>query len=324
MATPADQLDELIATTLEAIRPELSDNVTNDLPLLAFLNMKSKVGLDGGRTIVRPLMYALNDTVASYTGYDTADMTAQGGIGEAIYEWKNLFGSVVISGEEVRKNSGRAAIIKLLGAKVEQLKLSVEDEFNAQLHGDGTGNSSKDFMGLKGLVDNDSVLGGIDPATETWWKSDVRTTALDLTVPEGVTTGLNNMFNSLAIKKSRPTIELTTQDNFEAYEGLAVEKIRYTNTRMADLGFEAIAHKTAEVVFDADTPNDAADSVDGGYWYFINSDFVEFVQHPAAWFTMTDFVRPHNQDAKAALILCMGNLVTSNRRAHGVFRRTIV
>lgn len=322
MATPADQLDQLIATTFQKVQPSLADNITVDLPLLAFLDSKSKVTFDGGREIVEPLMYALNDTVASYAGYDTFDTTAQGGIGEAIYDWRNLGGSVVLDGETIRKNSGVEAFIKLLSTKVEQLRLSTDDALNAMLHGDGTGNSNKDMLGLRAIVAATGTLGGIDSSTETWWKSRVNAGPVDLTVAAGVSE-LNNMYNGLAIQKSKPDLELTTQANFEAYEDLATEKIRYTSTRMADLGFEAIAHKRAEVVFDADTYSDGS-AGDGGYWYFINSQFLKFVRHSDAWLSLTEFVRPYNQDAKVALIISMGNLVTNNRRAHGVITNTTV
>lgn len=321
MATPSDQLDQLIATTFESVRPALADNITVDLPLLAFLDSKAKVTVDGGRSIVRPLMYALNDTVKSYDGYDLFDTTAQGGIGEAIYPWKNMVGTVTISGDEIRKNSGKPAFISLMASKAEQLRLSIDDVFNSMLHGDGTGNSGKDFLGLKAVVRATGTLGGIDPTTETFWKAKEVAGPVDLTTAAGIAS-LNNVFNSLAVQKSRPDIELTTQLNFEAYEALATEKVRYTSVRMADLGFEALAHKTAEVVFDADTPNDLGTANDGGYWYFLNSRFLEFVRHADSWLTPTDFVRPYNQDAKVMSVISTGNLITSNRRANGVILET--
>jgi hypothetical protein len=322
MATPSSQLDQLIATTFENVRPALADNITVDLPLLAFLNSKGKVNVDGGRNIVRPLMYALNSTVQSFSGYDQFDTTAQGGIGEAVYGWRNLVGTVTISGDEIRKNSGKSAFISLMASKAEQLRLSIDDEFNAQLHGDGTGNSNKDFLGLRAIVSASGILGGIDPSDAPFWKARVEAGPVDLTVETGVD-ALNHMFNSLAIQKSRPDLELTTQANFEAYESLASEKVRYTSMKMADLGFEALAHKTAEVVFDADTYSDGSAN-DGGYWYFLNSQFLEFVQHSDCWLSPTEFVRPYNQDAKVMSVLSSGNLITSNRRAQGVITNTVV
>jgi hypothetical protein len=44
---------------------------------------------------------------------------------------------------------------------------------------------------------------------------------------------------------------------------------------------------------------------------------LELVQHADSWLSLTEFQRPYNQDAKVALILSMGNLITDSRRSHG-------
>lgn len=309
MATPAAQLDQLIATTFQKVKPVLADQVTKETALLAALGSKSRITVDGGIDIRRPVMFDLNDTTGSYDGYDTIDVTPQDGFGYAVYSWKQYAGSVTISGKEERINSGAPAFIKLLSAKFDQLRLSFEKDMNTMLWGDGTGNASKDFLGLQAIVGNTGTLGGIDSATETWWKSYVDATAVSLATVAGVSY-LNTALNTLRINKSRPDFEFTTQANFESYEDLAVPNIRFQDLKMADLGFEAVAHKTAEVIYEPDVP--------ANRWYFVNSKHLEYVQHADAWMKMLDFVRPANQDAKTALVISQGNLITDVRRAHGV------
>ena len=338
MSIYADQFDVLVATTLDAVRPVLRDQISNENALLAWLNSKARVTLDGGSVIRRPLLYAFNDTVSSYSGYDLIDTTPQEGLGWAEYEWRQHAGSFVISGEEIRKNSGSRQLISLVQSKIDQLKLSVADDLNAMLWSDGQGNGGKDMLGIKALVGDDTAngtagtdvhVGGIDAATYTWWRSVVKSTPVDLTDPAGVAS-LNNVYNTIRVNRSKVDVEFTTQANFEAYEAMAVPNIRFTNLRAADLGFETIAHKTAEVIFEPDVPS-SGDSSDGahtfaggGGWFFLNSDRLEFVQHEDAWLTMTDMQRPYNQDAKVALILSMGNLITDSRRSHGVIFETVV
>lgn len=308
MATAAAQLDELIATTFDKVRPVLADQITTEVPLLAALNSKMKVTEDGGKRIVRPVLFAFNDTVGSYDGYDLIDTTPQDGFGDAIYEWKQYAGSVTIDGRTELLNAGSARIIGILQAKIEQLRVSMEEDLGTMLWGAGTGNGGKDFLGVQAIVAATGVLGGIDPATETWWKSRVVASA-DLSTIDGVKS-LNSVLNSLRIAKSRPDFEFTDQTSYEAYEGLAAPNIRFQDLKMADLGFETVAHKTAEVMFDNDTP--------AGKWYFINSKYLEFVRHSQRWLDMGPFKSPVNQDAKTALVLSMGELVTDVRRAHGV------
>lgn len=321
MSIYSDQFDVLVTTTLDQVRPVLRDQISNYNALTAWLNMKSRVTVDGGTVIRRPLMFAFNDTVSSYSGYDLIDTTPQEGFGWAEYEWRQHAGSVTISGEEVKKNSGAKQLINLLQAKVDQLKLSIADDMNAMLWSDGTGNNSKDMLGLQAIVSDSVTLAGIAPGTYTWWKSVVEAGPADLTDVSGVET-LNDVYNTIRVNRSKVDVEFTTQDNFQAYEALAVPNIRFQDLKAADLGFETIAHKGAEVIFEPDVP--APGGSGGGYWYFLNSDRLEFVQHANSWLDPTDFVRPYNQDAKTALILSMGNLITDERRAHGVITSTTV
>jgi hypothetical protein len=305
----ADNFDVLLTTTLDKVRPSLTDQISTENVLLAWLNSKSRITVDGGTVIRRPLIFAFNDTVNSYSGYDLIDVTPQEGIGWAEYPWKQHAGSVVISGEEVEKNDGSAQLISLLQAKMDQLKMSVADDLNAMLFADGTGNSSKDMLGLSALVSASGTVGEIASATYTWWVSRADATGIDLTIFDGVRK-LNSMYNGLRINRSKVDIEITTQAAYEAYEELALPNLRFNDLKMADLGFEAIAHKGAEVVFDPDCQS--------GRLYMLNSDRLEFVQKAGRWLDVTDFQRPYNQDAKIALILSMGNLITDCRRAHGL------
>jgi hypothetical protein len=349
----ADQFDVLVTTTLDKVRPVLRDQISNENILLAWLNMKSRVTVDGGTVIRRPLLFAFNDTVGSYSGYDLIDVTPQEGMGWAEYPWAQHAGSITISGEEVKKNAGSAQLINLLQAKMDQLKLSVADDLNAMLYGSGNGNGGKDMIGLMGIVmpattnakqygsadtgvalptgasTTDTHLAGISYATYSWWASNSVTTAVDLTTFDGIDS-LNNLYNQIRVDRSKVDLELTTQSNYEAYEALAVPNVRFQSLKAADLGFETVAHKTAEVVFDPDVPASGAwhDGITtiagGGAWFMLNSERLEFVQHADSWLTPTEFVRPYNQDAKTALILSMGNLITDSRRSHGLIINTVV
>lgn len=313
MASPVAQLDEIIATTFDKVRPVLADQITVELPLLAALNSKGSVVEDGGKRIVKPVLFALNDTVGSYDGYDLIDTTPQDGFGEAVYDWKQYAGSVTIDGRTERLNAGSSQIINILSAKMDQLRVSMEDDLNSMLWGSGTGNSSKDFMGLAGIVAGSGTLGGIDPSTETWWVS--RTdTAMDLTTIDGVK-DIGAMYNGLRIAKSMPDFLFTTQAVYEAYEALAAPNIRFEGQLKADLGFESVAFRRAEVMFDNDCPS--------GKMFFVNSKYLQFTKHSSAWLKMLPFAQPVNQDAKTALVISMGELVTDVRRAHGLISNIV-
>lgn len=319
MPTPAQQLDQLLATTFPKVRKKLVDQVTTRHPVLAALQSKNAITEDGGTELRIPIMHALNDTIKSYSGYDLFDTTPQGGLGYAVFEWRNIVGTVTISGEEIRKNSGSAAFINLLQTKFDQLRLGFEKKFDQFIWAATPG--AKDPLSLPVLIGNTGTLGGIDSATETFWQSKVVPGPANLTSTAGVRT-LNNLYNSLWVDTSAPDFEFTTQANFEAYEQLAATNIRFTQTKMADMGFESIAHKTAEVVFDPSVPAPAGSG--GGYWYMVNTDHLQFVWHKDAKMKKLDTQRPYNQDAYTTPVISMGNFVTDSRRAHGVITSTTV
>ena len=111
--------DELLSTTLANYRNQLTDNVFTARPLTYMLMEKGRIRmLNGGTKIVEPLIYGQNNTVKSYTGYDTIDLAPQEGISAAEYEWKQYVASIAISGIEEEKNNGEQEIINLLKANI--------------------------------------------------------------------------------------------------------------------------------------------------------------------------------------------------------------
>lgn len=316
MATAAAQLDQLLATTIDNWRKTLSDQTVKRSSVYAALESKSRVTEQGGNEIRQPLLYALNDTVKFYSGYDLFDTTPQGGLGTALFPWRQLAGTVTISGEERRKNSGPEAFISLVETKFKQLEASFIRKFNEAMFAAMPAAGARDFNSLLEIVSDADptrgALGGLEVATETWWKSKVDTTAytLDGATFAAAVKALGSIANTLWVQGSMPDFEFTTQALFESYEAGLVGQIRYEGGGIGDAGFRTLAHRGTEIVFDPFVPADS--------WYFINSDFLEFVRHSAAWMTRLDTQRPYNQDAVTTPIICMGNLVTGLRRGHGV------
>ena len=157
--------NSLLSTTLQNYQPTLVDNIFKDLVLLNHLNERGRVRVEeGGTQIIEPLMYAVNDTVSTYSGYDAIDLTPQEGITAAEYDWKQMAASIAISGIEEAKNRGTEAIIKLLNAKIMQAEMSLKSTLNEQLYGSAA--SGSDFNGLGNIVaTQNNVVGGIDANT---------------------------------------------------------------------------------------------------------------------------------------------------------------
>ena len=305
MASANSNFDQLLSTTLANYRSQLTDNVFTARPLTYQLMDKGRIRmLNGGTKIVEPLIYGQNSTVASYSGYDTISLTPQSGITAAEFDWKQYAASVAISGIEEAKNNGEQAMVNLLEAKIMQAEESMKEGFNSMFFGDGTGNSSKDWNGLGNLVESGNSVGGINSATETWWRSYEENTVAALSLAQ-----MTTAYNSVSVGNDHPDMILGTQTLFEKYESLLQPQLRYTDTKTADAGFQNLLFKAAPVAYDVDCP--------AGNMYFLNSKYITLVGHSDKWFEVTPFIRPENLDARYSLIMCYGNLTIRNRKKQG-------
>jgi hypothetical protein len=310
---PNANFDALLSTTLANYRDKLTDNVFTARPLTYWLSDKGRIRTEsGGTKIVEQLIYGQNDTVKSYSGYETLALTPQEGITAAEYDWKQYGASIAISGIEEAKNNGEHAIIDLLEAKIMQAEESLREGFNQMFFSNGTGNSGKNWNGLGNIIERGNTLGGIDSSVVTapgvvgneFWNSYEENTAGALTLLQMATA-----YNSVSVGNDHPDLILTTQTLFEKYESLLQPQLRYTDTKTAEAGFQNLLFKGAPIMYDVHAP--------AGTMFFINSKYLKLVGHSDKWFAQTDFVRPENQDARFALIMCYGNLVCSNRAKQG-------
>lgn len=299
--------DTLLSTTLANYRSTLTDNVFTARPLTFKLMEKGRIRmLNGGTKIVEPLIYGQNDTVGSYSGFDTIALTPQTGISAAEYEWKQYAASISMSGIEEAKNNGEQEIINLLEAKIMQAEESLREGFNQMFFADGTGNGGKDWNGLANLVEATGAVGGIDPADSgnAFWASYEENSSAALTLAQ-----MSTAYNSVSVGNDHPDVLLTTQTLFEKYEALLLPNLRYTDSATADAGFQNLLFKAAPVMYDVHCPS--------GVFFFLNSKYITLVGHSGKWFQQTEFIRPEDLDARYALIMCYGNMTLRNRAKQG-------
>jgi hypothetical protein len=310
MAANAD-FNAILSTTLQNYQPTLVDNIFKDLVLLNHLNEKGRVRVEeGGTQIIEPLMYAVNDTVATYSGYDTIDLTPQDGISAAEYDWKQMAASIAISGIEEAKNRGTEAIIKLLNAKIMQAEMSLKSTLNAQLFGSAAGGN--DFNGLGNIVGTqNNTVGGINSTTNTWWNPTQATTmAATLSL-----TNMADVYNRASKGSDVPDLIVTNTSLFEKYESLLTNNVRYQDVSKANAGFQNLMFKQTPIVFDLELAVDTSDAP----MYFLNTKYLKLTGLNGYWFSTSEFMNGTvaGVDARYALVLAYGQLTCSNRARQG-------
>lgn len=308
----------LIATTLKNYRRKLADNITGKQAL--FFQMK-KMGFvvedDGGTSIVEPLLVAENSTVRSFNGYDLLDTTPQEGITAAEYEWKQVAGSLSISGREEFINSGsKTKILSLIDAKTKQLEITMSQELNRMAMSDGTGNGGKELGGLGILVEDGaawSTVGGIDSNAFSYWRN--QWTDLGGSFATGGLDAMRSLYNSASRQgmNEKPTLLISTQGVYEAYEKLLTVNERFTSTELGDAGFLNLMYKATPWVFDEDVPLALDGTGSTHAIYMLNAMYLKLVIGKGKNFSVTPFQKPENQEAKVSQIIFYGNLTCSNR-----------
>lgn len=326
---PNANFTDILSTTLNNYRKTLTDNIFKDRPLSRYFMSKSANRmLDGGVKIIEQLMYARGQSGA-YAGYDQITINPQVGITAAEFPWRQLYGTIAISGIEEAQNNGDAQLIDLLKAKVMQAEETLKDSVNTQLYADGTGSSNKEWYGLAIAISGTDQLGagatvgtlnwgGIDGATDTWWKSVVAGDSVGAATPltlQSLATPYNKS------RKGNDAVDalFTGQTLYEAYEALLLPSVRRSDAASADAGFENLLYKGKPLYMDLDCP--------AGRIYGLNSKYIKLVGHKDRWFKNSGFTdnlaSSHAtsgasviSDARYSLITAYGNLSVSNRQRH--------
>src|SRR3990167_4468776 len=327
---------------------KLFDNIFKDSAWLTALRQTEAVKKqDGGERIRVPLMYEGNSTIKSYEGEETLDTTLQNGLTTAFYEWREIGGTIGITRKEERQNSGEAQILQLLETKLKQAEMQMRETLNSQLLR-GTvsaatfvpGNSAKDLFPLgyflRKVNSTDPTTGGnvgnIAGATYSWWRhitgrADSGTLdtgnamAVNVSTYAGLKVAMRRLYNHCSRGTGgAPNLGVCDQVTFETYENSLDTQVRYTNTKMADMGFDNIKLRGATILWDEVIPDidSGTVAITKGTLFLVNTNFYHLFIDSETDIVITPFVEPENQTVRTAKILFMGNTAVSNMRKHGV------
>ena len=323
MTSPNSTFTEMVSTTLRKHGKKLADNVSEHNALLMRMKKKGNIeSADGGYEIVEPLEYAENSTYQRFSGYDTLNVQASDVLSAAKFDWKNAAIHVTASGEELRKNSGKNAMIKLVKSRIKNAFNTANNKLSEDVYSDGT--ATNQINGMQALVADagTGTVGGIDSSTFTFWKNTVQSAASPLQGGGAITpskTTIQSLMLPLWLQLTRgtdkPDIIIADDTYFTFYEESLTDLKRYTADDQGQGGFVSLKYKTADVVYDS-----AASGMPDAHMYFLNTDYLKMVVHKDANWTQIEDQRPVNQDAAVTPLLWMGNLCVSNRSLQGVLK----
>lgn len=317
MPSPNSTFTELVTSTLREHPSAISDNVSGNNALYTYLKKKGKITtVDGGLTIVRNLDYAENSTFQRFSGYDELNIQASDVLTAAEYNWVQSCVNVTAAGDEIRKNSGSNQIFDLAKARIKNAMRTAANNMSIDMY--SSGSLTNQMGGLGSLVSTagTGTVGGIDSSTYTFWQNKFQEVAGTGTWSKSTIKGeMNKMWLTLNRGIDKPDLLISSHDFYAAYWESLQDLQRFNSPDVtATAGFPALKYNTADILFDSNTNF----STTAEKMYFLNTEYLELVQHRDAKWTQMEDKMAVNQDAVVIPMIWMGQLVTSWRAGQGV------
>jgi len=329
--------NRLTSVTSNTLLPKVVDTVLNGNTLATRLLAGAKKWR-GGDKLKSVVKVGTNNTTTSFAGYDI--LPTNGSDTRQGMEFSPSFAQITVSLplDELSVNrNDENAVIDLAAIEMASAAQDFSDSIGTMFFSDGTGNSSKDFLGLSALIDDGSVaatIGGLSRATYTGLQSPVIASGGTLTLAK-----MSTLYNAVTSGSQKPTLGLTTEAVFSLYEQLLQPQERIMKdvpmmkgAPVGGTGFVGLFYKGFPILAD--------EKATSGVLFFINEDYLDFYALPMAMtkpvnykftmidgtetsqvtglgFSWSDWILPANAAAIVGHIYLGGQLVSLNPRRHG-------
>lgn len=322
------------SVTQDRFISKVTDNVLNGNVLTMRL-MRNPRTWRGGVSIEVPVNLTAYTNLGSYSGFDTFATAQQNTRQRASFTPSQIYCSIIVSGIQHAVNQGEAAQVDLIAAEMEQRTNELKDELGTEIYSDGTGNASKDFLGIHAAVDdstNVTTYGGLSRSTFTNWRGTLTAQSGSLSLAN-----LASDFDAAQRGDDAPTLIVTTPAVFTIYEALLTPTVQHQlaftgydmltasgiskNGPAAGQGFRSLYFRGVPVVAD--------EKCTSGNIFTLNEKHLFFYTIPQSLpnrnavqsgFYWTGWKEPANQDAVVGELLYYGQLICDAPRTQA--RRT--
>ena len=338
--------NRVTTTTQDKIMPKVVDTVLNSNVFAT--RMLNKAEKWSGEKVKYPIKHAKNSTGTSFSGFDTFSTNATNNRVNLEYEPKFYQISVALPLDELSVNATEDKVIDLAKTECASAAQDMADDIGTLFYSDGTGNSSKDFLGLGAIVDDGgtvATIGGQSRSTYSTLQSTVTASGGTLSLAK-----MSTLYNNTSSGSQTPTLGLTTETVFALYEQLLQPQERIAKTvdmvktrgakglnsgagLVGGTGFTGLYYKGFPILAD--------EKCTSGVMFFLNENFLHWIGLPVfgtkavkykatdiegndygsevtgLGFSWTDWVVPTNSASLVSHIYLGGNLTTDNPKRHG-------
>jgi len=288
-----------------------------------------------GRTLRVPVKVSKNATGTSFRGFDTFSTSATDN--RQFMEFTPSFYQITcaLPGDELSVADTEDKVLDLMKLTIQSDTEDMADDLGTIFYGDGTGNGSKDPLGLAALVDDGtsvSTIGGLSRSTYSTLASTVTASGGTLTLAK-----VDTLWNAVTSGAQKPTAIYTTEAVFSLYGQLLRPQERITKDAgtmkglSGGTGFTALAYNGKPILMD--------EKCTSGAFIMLNEDFIDWYALPyynakpiayksqiegndysapiGLGFSWSDWVIPANSASVVGHIYFGGQFVTTNPKRHG-------
>jgi len=318
MVAPNSSYTELLSLTVQELEDELFDQITVKNATSASI---SKRGVDGGPSIVVPVMWAENGSYKRYSGPQALDTTSNDVFTAFQYQWCQIALNIQAHGREMLQNMGKSQRRDLIKSRIINAKASFENNFNEDILSDGTADGGLQVGGLQLLIANDPTTGTVGGVSRSSY-SFARNQRYRATTDGGAALSAANIVTymdalnvSIASYKGSVKTILADDNTFKFYEGNvhALQRLTDPSGKLAKLGFDTYKYKQAEVVLEPAVAGMPANTM-----YFLDPEVLELCYHSQRNLVRLPKRDSWNQDSQIEYLAWMGNLTAKNFRRLGV------
>ena len=318
--------------TQDAILPKVIDIVNSGNVLMTRLFSKARPW-PSGETLKFPVKVAASTALGSYAGFDSFGTAQTNQRVMAQTNASQVYATIAVSGIQRALNEGDAKVIDLVTAEATGIAEDFKQDIGTQLYGDGTGNSSKDLLGIIAAVDDTTSVTtylNISRSTYTQWRATRTAQSGSLSLAN-----LASDFDAAQIGSDAPTLLVTTPAVFSIYEALLTPTVQhqlsFSGYDMVTVdgvvkGGQVAAGNGFRSLYFRGIPVVADEKCTSGNIYTLNERHLFFYSLKPPYgevkegFSWTGWKVPTGQDAFVGQLLWYGQFITDSPRHHA--RRT--
>ena len=331
-------------TTQDKLVPKVVDTILNSNVFATRVLTKAKKYV--GERMKFPVKYQKGVSGTSFAGFDTFSTSASTTRVNLEFVPKFYETNVALPLDEISANATEEGVINLAKLEMASRAQDMADDIGTLFYGDGTGNGSKDFLGLEAIVDdgtNAATYGSLTRATYTTLNSTVTASGGTISLAK-----MSTLYNAAASGSQKPTLGLTTEAIFNFYESLlqpqeqiakSVSMMKGGGDRGLNSGDGLVGGTGFTGLYFKGFPILADEKCTSGVLYFVNEDFIDWYALPVAMtqpakyrsqsiegndyssveglgFSWSDWIKPTNAAAVVGHFYLGGELISQNPKRH--------